>query len=80
MYLDGTFWGFIFFNSRTAGRFDEAALRALDVYAHLISAIVTAEMLAVRVLAAAVKTAHDMVHFRDPETGATSTAWPATRA
>jgi HD-GYP domain-containing protein (c-di-GMP phosphodiesterase class II) len=70
MVLDGTFWGFIFFNSRTVGRFDEAALRALDVYAHLISAIVTAEMLAVRVLAAAVKTAHDMVHFRDPETGA----------
>jgi HD-GYP domain-containing protein (c-di-GMP phosphodiesterase class II) len=70
MNFDGTFWGFIFFNSRTAGRFDEAALRALDVYAHLISAIVTAEILAVRVLAAAVKTAHDMVHFRDPETGA----------
>ena len=37
--------------------------------AHLISAVVTAEMLAVRILAAAVKTAHDMVHFRDPETG-----------
>jgi HD-GYP domain-containing protein (c-di-GMP phosphodiesterase class II) len=70
MFLDGAFWGFVFFNSRTAGRFDEPALRTLDVYAHLISAIVTAEMLAVRVLAAAVKTAHDMVHFRDPETGA----------
>jgi HD-GYP domain-containing protein (c-di-GMP phosphodiesterase class II) len=51
-------------------RFDEAALRLLDVHAHLISAVVTAEMLAVRVLAAAVKTAHDMVHYRDPETGA----------
>jgi len=70
MRLDGAFWGFVFFNSRTAGRFDEPALRLLDVHAHLISAIVTAEMLAVRVLAAAVKTAHDMVHFRDPETGA----------
>jgi len=70
MHLDGAFWGFVFFNSRAAGRFDEPALRTLDVYAHLISAIVTAEMLAVRVLAAAVKTAHDMVHFRDPETGA----------
>jgi HD-GYP domain-containing protein (c-di-GMP phosphodiesterase class II) len=70
MFLDGAFWGFVFFNSRAAGRFDEPALRTLDVYAHLISAMVTAEMLAVRVLAAAVKTAHDMVHFRDPETGA----------
>ena len=69
MYLDGSFWGFIFFNSRSPDVLDESALRTLDVYAHLISAIVTAEMLAVRILAAAVKTAHDMVHFRDPETG-----------
>ncbi len=69
MYLDGSFWGFIFFNSRSAGVLPEPALRTLDVYGHLISAIVTAEMLAVRILAAAVKTAHDMVHFRDPETG-----------
>ena len=69
MFLDGAFWGFIFFNSRTACSITEDALRTLDVYGHLISAIVTAEMLAVRILAAAVKTAHDMVHFRDPETG-----------
>src|ERR1019366_2551053 len=69
LYLDGSFWGFIFCNSRTSGQLEEPALRVLDVYAHLISAIVTAEMLAVRILAAAVKTAHDMVHFRDPETG-----------
>jgi HD-GYP domain-containing protein (c-di-GMP phosphodiesterase class II) len=70
MYLDGSFWGFIFFNSRTSGQFSPVALRVLDVHAHLVSAIVTAEMLAVRVLAAAIKTAHDMVHYRDPETGA----------
>jgi HD-GYP domain-containing protein (c-di-GMP phosphodiesterase class II) len=70
MYFDGSFWGFIFFNSRTSAPLVEATLRTLDVYAHLISAVVTAEMLAVRVLAAAVKTAHDIVHYRDPETGA----------
>ena len=69
MFLDGAFLGFIFFNSRAACSITEDALRTLDVYAHLISAIVTAEMLAVRILAAAVKTAHDLVHFRDPETG-----------
>ncbi|HUX25598.1 MAG TPA: HD domain-containing phosphohydrolase [Burkholderiales bacterium] len=69
MYLDGSFWGFIFFNSRSPGALAEPELRTLDVYAHLISAIVTAEMLAVRILASAIKTAHDMVHFRDPETG-----------
>ncbi|MDP2239176.1 MAG: HD-GYP domain-containing protein [Burkholderiales bacterium] len=70
MYLNGSFWGFIFFNSRTPGPLAGPALRTLDVYAHLISTVVTAEMLAVRILAAAVKTAHDMVHYRDPETGA----------
>jgi len=69
MYLHSAFWGFIFFNSRSPGALAEPALRTLDTYAHLISAIVAAEMLAVRILAAAVKTAHDMVHFRDPETG-----------
>jgi HD-GYP domain-containing protein (c-di-GMP phosphodiesterase class II) len=70
MFLDGAFCGFIFFNSRSTGSFPGPALHTLDVYAHLISAVVTAETLAVRVLAAAVKTAHDMVHYRDPETGA----------
>jgi HD-GYP domain-containing protein (c-di-GMP phosphodiesterase class II) len=70
MYLDGSFWGFIFFNSRSPGPLAESAQRTLDVYAHLISTVVTSEMLAVRILAAAVKTAHDMVHHRDPETGA----------
>ncbi len=69
MYLNGSFWGFIFFDSRKAGPLEESALRALDVFAHLISSVITAEMLAVRILAAAIKTAHDMVHFRDPETG-----------
>lgn len=70
MQLDGTFWGFIFFNSRETCAMSESALCRLDVHAHLISAIITSEMLAVRILAAAVKTAHDMVHYRDPETGA----------
>jgi HD-GYP domain-containing protein (c-di-GMP phosphodiesterase class II) len=69
IYQDGTFWGFVFFNSLKAEAFTEERFSVLDVYGHLIGALVGAEMLAVRVLAAAVKTAHDMVHFRDPETG-----------
>lgn len=69
MYLNGSCWGFIFFDSREPGPLPEALLNQLDVFAHLISAIVTAEMMTVRTLAAAIKTAHDMVHFRDPETG-----------
>ncbi len=69
-YLNAAFSGFIFFNSRAATAFPEQTLRVLDVYAHLISAVVAADVFAVRVLAAAVKTAHDLVSFRDPETGA----------
>ena len=69
-YMNAAFSGFIFFNSRASMAFTEEALRVLDVYAHLISAVVAADMLSLRVLAAAVKTAHDLVKFRDPETGA----------
>jgi HD-GYP domain-containing protein (c-di-GMP phosphodiesterase class II) len=70
MLLEGSFWGLVFFNSRTAGALSEPLLRRLDAYAHLVSAMVIAERLPVRILAAAVKTAHDMVHYRDLETGA----------
>ena len=69
-YLNAAFSGFIFFNSRLSMAFTEDALRILDVYAHLISAVVAADMLALRVLAAAVRTAHELVSFHDPETGA----------
>ncbi len=70
MFQGGVFWGFVFFNSLQAAAFTPAVLRMLDPFGHLIGALVTAELLSVRVLAAAVKTTHDMVHFRDPETGA----------
>jgi HD-GYP domain-containing protein (c-di-GMP phosphodiesterase class II) len=71
MHLAGTFEGFVFFNSRTVGAFaNEGLLQRLDVYAHLISATVAADLVAVRVLTAVVKTAHDMIQYRDPETGA----------
>jgi HD-GYP domain-containing protein (c-di-GMP phosphodiesterase class II) len=68
--LQGTFWGFVFFNSTEPGCFTEAVLRALDPFGHLVAAITVSDLLAVRVLAAAVRTAHAMVHLRDPETGA----------
>lgn len=70
MFDEGAFWGLVFFNARVRDAFTEALLRPLDVYGHLIAALVLSEMHAVRLLAAAVKTAHDMVHYRDPETGA----------
>jgi HD-GYP domain-containing protein (c-di-GMP phosphodiesterase class II) len=70
LFQDGTFWGFVFFNSLKADAFTPEHFPFLDAYGHLIGALVTSEMLAARVLAAAVRTAHDMVHFRDSETGA----------
>jgi HD-GYP domain-containing protein (c-di-GMP phosphodiesterase class II) len=70
MYQNEVFWGFVFFNSLRPDAFPPERLQILDVYGHFISALVTGELLAVRVLAAAVRTVHDIVHYRDPETGA----------
>jgi HD-GYP domain-containing protein (c-di-GMP phosphodiesterase class II) len=67
--MNGQCWGFLFFNSYETGPFTPAVLDSLDVYGHLISSLVTSEILAVRTLGAAVRTAHEMVHLRDPETG-----------
>ncbi len=69
IFQDGSFWGFVFFNSFRLDAFTPDRFPLLDVYGHLIGALVASEMLAVRVLAAAVRTADSMVHFRDPETG-----------
>ncbi len=71
MRLAGALEGFLFFNSRSPGAFaEEPLLQRLDVYAHLISATVAADLVAVRVLGAVVRTAHEMLEYRDPETGA----------
>jgi HD-GYP domain-containing protein (c-di-GMP phosphodiesterase class II) len=70
MYQNDVFWGFVFFNSLQSRAFGAQRLQILDLYGHLVSALVTGELLQARVLAAAVRTAHDMVHYRDPETGA----------
>jgi HD-GYP domain-containing protein (c-di-GMP phosphodiesterase class II) len=70
IYQNDAFWGLIFFNSLQVNAFRTERLPLLDVYGHLLGTLVAAELLQVRVLAAAVRCAHDMVHFRDPETGA----------
>ncbi|MCC6133201.1 MAG: HD domain-containing protein [Acidobacteria bacterium] len=70
MTSGGSLWGFLFFNSYTTGVFSEEVLGSLDAFGHLIGGLVARELAAIRTLAAAVRTAHEMVHFRDPETGA----------
>ena len=69
MFLDGEFFGFLFFNSYLAHVFDEAALYSLDMVGHLLSLLVVHEIKTNRGLMASVKTALNMANRRDPETG-----------
>lgn len=59
----------VFFNSLAVDPFDEAALDLLDLYARLAAALVAEEIETARTLLAALRSAHQMVHHRDPETG-----------
>jgi len=70
MYERGNIVGFIFFNSRELGKFTEEVLWQLDPYGHLIALLVINDMNFARDLRAAVKTARDISHLRDDETGA----------
>jgi len=60
---------FIFFNSREPGAFPEPCLDELDLWAHLVGMLVVAERASLKALLAALRTANQMVHLRDPETG-----------
>lgn len=69
MYLNGSFFGFVFFNSYEAAPFTSTLLSHLDLFAHLISLIVTNEISSIQTLLSALKTARDITHKRDNETG-----------
>lgn len=69
MFKDGLFQGFIFFNASNKNAFEEESLHYLDIFAHLLTLMITAELESLRTLSAAVKTACDMSHKRDNETG-----------
>ncbi|MHB9118205.1 MAG: HD-GYP domain-containing protein [Burkholderiales bacterium] len=69
MFLEGTFFGFLFFNSYRAHVFDERALYSVDMVGHLLSLLVVHELTATRSLTASVKTVLNMANRRDPETG-----------
>lgn len=69
MYLNGEFFGFLFFNSYRKQVFDEGVLHYLDMVGHLLSLLVIHEQSSTRNLVATVKTAADMAHHRDFETG-----------
>ena len=70
MFLNGDFFGFLFFNSYRKNAFDETVLHYLDMLGHLLSLLVIHELSAKRSLMGVVQTATNMVGHRDFETGA----------
>jgi HD-GYP domain-containing protein (c-di-GMP phosphodiesterase class II) len=69
MFYNGSFFGFIFFNSYEENIFSEKVLNELDIFAHLIALMVIDELSVLRSLTAALSTAAHITHQRDPETG-----------
>lgn len=70
IFQNGDFFGFIFFNSRQANIFNEPTLHDLDLFGHLLSLTVIAEIQKIDTLVSAVSTTRDITHHRDNETGA----------
>lgn len=70
MYANNLLLGFVFFNSYTKDVFTEECLPLLDVFGHLTASLVVNELTTIKTLLSTVKTARDMTHERDPETGA----------
>ena len=69
MYHQGRLFGFLFFNSRDPDCFGEEVLRQIDPFGHLIALTIINELTTLHTLLASVKTARDMAHARDGETG-----------
>jgi len=69
MFNNGTFFGFIFFNSHDRDAFTDYALQQIDMYGHIISLMIINELSSIKTLIAAIKTTGHITHARDPETG-----------
>lgn len=69
MYDQGSFFGFLFFNSYQRNAFTEEVLPQIDPFGHLIALTIIHDVAAIQTLLATVKTARDMAHARDHETG-----------
>jgi len=68
IYFQTLFIGFVFFNSRRRGVFEEDILQCLDMVARLIALIVDLELRQVQTLHGALKTATCFSSHKDPET------------
>jgi HD-GYP domain-containing protein (c-di-GMP phosphodiesterase class II) len=69
IFYDDKFLGFVFFNTDQKDCFSEEVLNLLDIFGHLVISVIMNEMNAVNTMLAALRTANEMVHLKDPETG-----------
>jgi len=70
MHLNGTFFGFLFFDSYRKEAFQPALLDDFDLFGHLITQVVVGSLTAFRAMLATVKATRDITAYRDLETGA----------
>ena len=69
MYIEGVFFGFLFYNAEQINCFSEQSLPTLDLFSHIISLTIANDLGKMKTLIAAVETAKGMANFRDDETG-----------
>ncbi len=69
MIWENHFFGFVFFNSHLTNVFEDRILNELDVIGHMITLLIYNERSNVRTMLATIKSALDLTHSRDPETG-----------
>lgn len=69
MYHQGRLFGFLFFNAYEPDCFGEEVLGQIDPFGHLIALTIINDLTTMHTLLASVKTARDMAHARDGETG-----------
>lgn len=70
MFMNGEFFGFMFFNSRRKNVFRDQVLHYLDMVGHMLSLLVIHDLTLTRSLLAIVRTAANITEHRDTETGA----------
>lgn len=69
IFYDDKFLGFVFFNSNQKNCFTHEVLNLLDIFGHLVISVIMIEMNSIKTMMAALRTANELVHYKDPETG-----------
>jgi HD-GYP domain-containing protein (c-di-GMP phosphodiesterase class II) len=67
--VEGRVDGFVFMNSRRKNAFAPESLPLLEVFARIAADVATARLNSTKMLRASLRTASEMVHYRDLETG-----------